>query len=502
MAADHLQLQVGTRLLHIGPHKTGTTAIQGAFHLARDRLADAGVVYPGTGRQPLRSILAVTSQPALMGEPRPRMAHWDYLVREVHAAGAQRVVVSSEFFAEADDEAIRRVVDDLGGPLVHVVVTLRPLTRILPSQWQQYMQNGYCMPYLEWLEGILSDPPRTPTPGFWVRHRHDKLITRWLTAVGPQNLTVVVVDELDRLMLLRTFESLVGLPAGFLRPEKSAANRSLTLGEAELARLVNEEFKRGEWPVANYAAFMRYGALKQMKTRQPAEDEQRIVTPPWARHRAAEIGAEMARNVAALGVRVIGDLTELGRPPGSLAQAEADDWPARPLIPAEAAVRALVGAFMAGGVDGLAAADAAPAAPAVPARQAGPSPQHASPSPPQAAPPQPVSPTQAAAPSPPQQVPLPQAAPAARGQAGPQWQPSPPPPQAARQPSPAQAAAPSPPQQSRPRPDPSPPDPAPTRPEPRRAPQHASRPVDARGLTRVLAGLRRPRTRKTQRLSR
>ena len=184
MAADHLPLQVGTRLLHIGPHKTGTTAIQGAFHLARERLALQGVVYPGTGRQPLRPILAVTSQPALMGESRPRMAHWDRLVSEVRAADNQRVVVSSEFFAEAGDDAVRRIIDDLGGSLVHVVVTLRPLFRIMPSQWQQYMQNGYCMPYLEWLEGILSDPPRTPTPGFWRRHRHDELIGRWMSAVG------------------------------------------------------------------------------------------------------------------------------------------------------------------------------------------------------------------------------------------------------------------------------------------------------------------------------
>ena len=38
--------------------------------------------------------------------------------------------------------------------------TLRSLTRILPSQWQQYLQNGYHFQYLEWLEGILSEPPR------------------------------------------------------------------------------------------------------------------------------------------------------------------------------------------------------------------------------------------------------------------------------------------------------------------------------------------------------
>ena len=43
MAPDDLTLEAGARLLHIGPHKTGTTAIQGAFDLARGRLAEHGV---------------------------------------------------------------------------------------------------------------------------------------------------------------------------------------------------------------------------------------------------------------------------------------------------------------------------------------------------------------------------------------------------------------------------------------------------------------------------
>ncbi|HXZ71298.1 MAG TPA: hypothetical protein VEH31_10595, partial [Streptosporangiaceae bacterium] len=121
-----LPLEPGTRLLHIGPHKTGTTAVQDAFHIARERLPAYGVVYPGEGRQPLQAVLAVTGQPALLGEPPPGMAHWARLVRDVCAADSQRVVVSSEFFAGADDNAARRVLADLGGPRVHVVVTLRP----------------------------------------------------------------------------------------------------------------------------------------------------------------------------------------------------------------------------------------------------------------------------------------------------------------------------------------------------------------------------------------
>lgn len=350
MVADDLQLQAGARVLHIGPHKTGTTMIQDALHLARERLAAQGVVYPGTGRQPLRAMLAVTGQPTLIGEPDPDMADWALLVREVTAARDQRVVVSSEFLAEASDATACRVVRDLGGPRVHVVVTLRPLTRILPSQWQQYLQNGYRFHYLEWLEGILKDPPDTPTPGFWRRHRHDELVARWMKAA--QNLTVVVVDDDDRMMLLRTFESMLGLPRGFLVPGANAANRSLTLAEAEVVRLLNEEFKRRKWPSRHYARFVRYGAIQQMKTRQPGPGEPRIATPVWALKRATEIGAEMAENIAALGVPVIGDLSSLGDLP------ETDAEPAPPMLPADAAVQAIVGAFRAGGVAGLKTADA------------------------------------------------------------------------------------------------------------------------------------------------
>ena len=346
-------LEPGTRLLHIGPHKTGTTAIQGALHLARERLAVEGVVYPGRGRQPLWPILAVTGQPALLGGPRPEISYWDNLVREIRAAGDQRVVLSSEFFAEADDATARRVIADLGGARVHVVVTLRSLTRILPSQWQQYLQNGFHFRYLEWLEGILSDPPRTPTPGFWRRHRHDALVTRWAAENGPENLTVIVLDESDRLMLLRVFESMLGLPGGFLVPEETAANRSLTAAETELVRLLNEEFSRRDWPHRNYARFMRYGAVEHMKTaRPPSPHEPRIVTPAWAVARAGQISAEMAARIEALGVNIVGDLSSLGTLPGDGADPAGDGGSAPLMLPVEAAARATLGAFIAGGAAG------------------------------------------------------------------------------------------------------------------------------------------------------
>jgi hypothetical protein len=353
MVPDDLTLAAGTRLLHIGPHKSGTTALQGAFHLARARLAEHGVFYAGADRSPVRATLAVTGRPAMLGEASPDIALWDRLVQAVSEAGDQRVVISCEFFDDANDEVARRVVADLGGPQVHVVATLRPLARVMPSQWQQYLQNGLRTPYLEWLDGMLRKPPYDqPTPTFWQRHRHDKLIARWAAAAGVPNVTVIVVDGSDRLALLRTFESLLGLPAGFLVPEdEMVVNRSLTLAEAEVVRQLNEEFKRQEWPGSSYAKFMRYGAVRQMKARRPLPGEPQIAAPAWALDRMAEISAEMTGNIAALGVRVIGDLSALRSPapPARQPEAEAGAGP-DPVIPVEAAAQAVLGAILAGGI--------------------------------------------------------------------------------------------------------------------------------------------------------
>ena len=153
-------------------------------------------------------------------------------------------------------------------------------------------------------------------------------------------------------MLLRVFESMLALPGGFLVPEERASNRSLTVAEAELVRRLNEEFSRRAWPHRSYARFMRYGAVEHMKdARQPSPDEPRIATPAWALARAAEISAEMARNIELLGVNIVGDISSLGTMPDEVADPGADDRPAL-TVPVEAAARATLGAFIAGGAGG------------------------------------------------------------------------------------------------------------------------------------------------------
>ncbi|MFF4396823.1 hypothetical protein [Streptomyces sp. NPDC001480] len=344
----------GTRLLHIGPHKTGTTAIQGALFAAKETLPRYGVEFPAHSRHPMEAALAASARPAMMGDTAPTDGHWTRLLAQVRATGGHTSVVSSEFFADAPDGATaRRIVGQLGGDRVHILVTVRPLAKIMPSQWQQYVQNGLRMGYEDWLDHMLRKAPyEKPNPSFWHRHGHDRLVERWSRVTGPERVTVVVVDDRDRGGLLRTFEALLGLPDGLLRPVPDTANRSLTLAETEMLRNLDVEFRGNGLPDELYSRLVRNGAVMHMKNAcSPTARDVRIATPRWALEAAAAIGAEMAERIAATGVRVLGD-------PGLLSAApeQTEPVPGAARIAPEVAAQALYGA--------LAAAASVPARPA------------------------------------------------------------------------------------------------------------------------------------------
>ena len=254
-----LLLPEGTRLIHIGPPKTGTTYLQGAFHRNREAVSAQGVHYAGATRQPIAAIQAVMGKSSPNTGETPSMKQWRSLVNEVAHAPQSRVVVSSEFLAEAKPAMIKTIIEELGGDRAHVVVTLRPLARILPSQWQQFVQSGQRMPFNDWLDAVFNDPSRI-TPTFWRRHRHDRLVARWAEVVGPQNVTAIALDERDHGMVLRVFEQLVGLRAGTLIAEEDLSNRSMTLSEVEVVRAFNEQFFSEGLSRPLHTKVMRFGA--------------------------------------------------------------------------------------------------------------------------------------------------------------------------------------------------------------------------------------------------
>ena len=326
-------LPAGTRLLHIGPHKTGTTALQAAFHRARESVAAQGVHYAGRNAQPMGAAYAVTARNPTYAKPTP-IGRWKALVREVDAAGDARVVISSEGFCDADEAAIKRIARDLHRDRLHIVMTLRPLAAILPSQYQQFVQGGLVMAYDTWLEAMLADPPRKErSPLFWQRHRHDELVARWANVVGIDRVTVIVADDKEPDAVPRVFERLVGLRPGTLELEWNSSNRSLTRAEIELVRALNRAFRSVAMRPMAQNKVMRLGTTELIKRRPPGKAEPRLETQAWALARAGQISREMVDNIAASGVRVLGDLEALAVVPAPRPVADGGGAPDRSADP-------------------------------------------------------------------------------------------------------------------------------------------------------------------------
>ena len=329
MAAEMELLPERAVLVHVGPYKTGTTAIQSSLHEHRAELAAHGVTYPGRYHRQMRPSWALLGR-SRVGEADVPAREWDGLVDEVRAATG-RVVISSEDFASARPKHVRKLVQDLGADRVQVLIVARRLDKLLPSAWQERVKSvNETRTYDAWLREVLS-PERDGDAArvFWHNHGLQTLIERWGAALPAERVLVLVNEESDRRLQPETFERLLGLPEGRLTPGPHA-NTSLSMERIELCRQVNVAAEARGWVGLRGLNSPRRAMLTGLRAAPLADFETLIPPlPAWTGSRLEELSAERARSVAESGARVLGDPdllrytadtdgTELGEPPAVL----------------------------------------------------------------------------------------------------------------------------------------------------------------------------------------
>ena len=329
-------------LVHIGPYKTGTTAIQSSLHEHRPALVEAGVTYPGRYHRQMRPSWALLGR-SRVGEADYSEREWDAMVDEVRAAEG-RVVISSEDFSSARPKHVRKLVEDLGADRVHVLIVARRLDKLLPSAWQERVKSvNETRTYDAWLREVLGeDREGDAARVFWHNHGLQALVERWGAALPRDRIIVVVNDESDRRLQPATFERLLGLPEGQLTPGRHT-NTSLSMERIELCRQVNVAAQARGWigsrklnaPRRAMLAGLRAAPIQEFETLIPA-------LPAWTGPRLVELSDERARSVTESGVRVVGDPDLLRYTPDP----DAPDLGEPPsVLPTEAAARALEHAF-------------------------------------------------------------------------------------------------------------------------------------------------------------
>lgn len=171
--------------IHIGFHKTGSSAIQESLFKRRELLSNAGLEYPKPQcRFPSHGELAW----CFMGE----RAHWrdrdyeidavkDYYQDQVLQSSAKDFVISSEDLSLLKAQQLKEVVSWFAGHDLKVVAFLRDPISQLVSRYHHAVRAGHIdVSFKEFVVskgGSLENFPR--------------ILKQWSSAVGPENLVSI-----------------------------------------------------------------------------------------------------------------------------------------------------------------------------------------------------------------------------------------------------------------------------------------------------------------------
>lgn len=312
--------------LHVGAPKSGTTYLQRILEANRGALADAGVLVVGdTHLDRIHAAMVVREDPRLDSLPERASTAWDRLVAQVRGWRGPVAVLSYELFAGASADQVARVLRDLDGIEVHVVITARDLGRAVPSAWQERLKFALTTPLEKWR-------PRPESAGVraewgWRTMDPAGVAARWGAELPPERVHVVTVPTTagDEHELWRRFAAACSIDPPGLRLDLERVNESMGLAAAELLRRVNGAVREPITGNREQALWLRdtlaHGILAKLG-REPIGITDKQLADATARADAA-IAA-----IAEAGYAVHGDLEDLratrpdARTPGEATDAE------------------------------------------------------------------------------------------------------------------------------------------------------------------------------------
>lgn len=308
-----------TVFLHIGAMKTGTTYLQQVLTQNKDALAARGFLFPGaTWNDQVRAAHDALGHHRESGVRSQAEGAWSALADEMLAFDGAASIFSVEFLSFAGPAAARRIVDDLDAAEIHVVVTVRDTSEVLPALWQTHCANGGTASWPAFARSSRLGAGSGPAAALLgqgarlFRRALDvpRIIEVWRTVVPPERLHVVTVPPpgSPRDLLWRRFASVLGLDPAVATNPPEGHNPSLGYPSADLMRRLNAEL--GRLPREEYNPTLKhYLAEEVLAERTGAESRAQLDTRT---HEFAVRWNQRTRTaLEASGANIAGDLGDL-----------------------------------------------------------------------------------------------------------------------------------------------------------------------------------------------
>jgi hypothetical protein len=335
---------MGARVfLHVGAPKTGTTYLQDRLYLNRTSLGRHGIKYPIGMRQDM--FLAALDLTGIKwpGFEDMSRGEWDALVRRTRLSHGS-VVLSHEVFAVAKPSRIRKAAADLsaaGNTELHVVFTARDIGRQLTADWQEGLKMYGSKSFARFLRETTEGDPRTSKQWFWRAQHLPRVLSSWGAIVPPERIHLIVLPRSGG-DVWEMFSGVIGAQPQWAPRETDRRNASLGAGEATMLRHLNKRLKAAGVDRETHRSLV----LNPIVYDTLAEQEGLPISlPPGSYEWASSVAKEWIEWVAASGIDVVGDLSDLlPVPPAD--QGWTDPDRPGPRAVRDAALDALVGVIL------------------------------------------------------------------------------------------------------------------------------------------------------------
>jgi hypothetical protein len=295
--------------LHVGSPKTGTTYLQNILWAARETARGQGLLLPQDRfADHYLASLDVRGLAARPEHPPRAVGMWQRIVDEVEGWRGD-ALVSHELFAGATREQAESALAAFGPQTeVHVVLTARDLLRQIPAEWQEHVKHRATRTLPAFVDRIIAD--QAGRSWFWTVQDYAGVLDRWGSSLPRSQVHVVTVPQrgADPTALWSRFAGLLGLDPATFDTAAGRGNLSLGVEQAELLRRVNAALGDslpipGPYPRVVKGVFAQQVLAGRRGT--PLRLDRK------GREFAVARSREIADELAALGVDVVGDLAEL-----------------------------------------------------------------------------------------------------------------------------------------------------------------------------------------------
>ncbi len=300
--------------LHIGPMKSGTSYLQQLMADHQGALASGGVLFPG-GDEPRKAQVRAVRAMLRSGGPAGPPA-WRQLRREALDYQGSTSVISMEFLSFCGRLQAKEIVSSLAPAEVHVVLTVRDASRVLPSAWATSTRNRQTRSWPDYAAALLAgrDADRRQYRRSVRALNVPRMLRVWGRLLPPERLHVVTVPPSgsEPALLWRRFAAALGVDHAVLVPPPARRNTAFGYASADLMRQVNARVTRLSH--AEYARVTRplcFGVLDRRGAEPP------IPMTPQINAFCEQWNDMVREHVRSSGARLEGDLDDLQARPGT-----------------------------------------------------------------------------------------------------------------------------------------------------------------------------------------